>query len=331
MTNNNSNYENMLRETLGKFSKGLREAFEDITALEVNTMIVSEIKGLKFDPEQAYKEIYYIPDPEEYEYIFFLIYQVKKSEKDINFYRKKEREEEDKRLKKNYQKLVKNAEECEMKYRQELQGAEDRLEINNPEKFKDYETKKGNFKPGEEEWEKFQQRLQANLIFADNLDYMSKMDYNRRKCYRQLRIKLENSCQSVRRDDTYESQITKCIIDPQDPQEREQEKLNELLTDGRFLRQLRKLLELKVLLESPEFQQQNIEDIIYAQTIIQIDGDIINRFDQRLFKIEEEQRQFLLDVHQNAVASGEQNWRQLLQFIINMVQEITAYLKKPRV
>ena len=326
MTNNNSNYENMLRETLGKFSKGLREAFEDITALEVNTMIVSEIKGLKFDPEQAYKEIYYIPDPEEYEYIFFLIYQVKKSEKDIDVYRKKEREEEDERLKKNYQKLVKNAEECEMKYRQELQGAEDRLEINNPEKFKDYETKKGNFEPGEEEWEKFQKRLQANEIFADNLDYMSKMNSNTRKCYRQLRIKLENACQSVRRDDTDESQITKCIIDPQD---REQEKLlNELLTDGRFLRQLRKLLELKFLLESPEFQQQNIEDIIYAQTIIQIDGDVINRFDQRLFKIEEEQRQFLLDVHQNAVASGEQNWRQLLQFIINMVQEITVYLKK---
>ncbi|MGH2415332.1 MAG: hypothetical protein ACRDEA_16920, partial [Microcystaceae cyanobacterium] len=41
-----------------KFAKGLSNIFEDITSLEVNTMIVSEIRGMKFYPEEAYWFIY---------------------------------------------------------------------------------------------------------------------------------------------------------------------------------------------------------------------------------------------------------------------------------
>ena len=55
---------NRLQDKFREFIRSLGEVMNDITALEVNTMIVAEITGSKFIPEEAYQYIYEIPASE---------------------------------------------------------------------------------------------------------------------------------------------------------------------------------------------------------------------------------------------------------------------------
>ncbi|MBR8828744.1 MAG: hypothetical protein DSM107014_12730 [Gomphosphaeria aponina SAG 52.96 = DSM 107014] len=100
-----------------------------------------------------------------------------------------------------------------------------------------------------------------------------------------------------------------------------------LLHDSRFLRSLRKLRELKtsldyrnkLLLKNPE-QKPGINDIIFAQTIIQIDGNIINRYAQEIF--DHPQQEILLKIHKHSVEIGQKQWRGLLGFILEIFQRL---------
>jgi hypothetical protein len=58
--------------------------------------------------------------------------------------------------------------------------------------------------------------------------------------------------------------------------------------------------------------------MIYAQTVIQIDGDVINRYSQEIF--DHPQRDMILEIHREGVIAGEKQWRGLLEFIIGLVQ-----------
>lgn len=101
-----------------------------------------------------------------------------------------------------------------------------------------------------------------------------------------------------------------------------------LLTNSRFLRSLRKIAEIKAGLDNRNQQLLSnstnqpdsalITDTIYAQTIIQLDGDVINRYSQDLFH--HPQRETLLQLHQDGVMAGEKQWRSLLEFMIGLVQ-----------
>jgi hypothetical protein len=113
-------------------------------------------------------------------------------------------------------------------------------------------------------------------------------------------------------------------------------KIQELLHNSRFLRGLRKISELKTALDhrnrallrtrneqlgriTPEALQKAVKtDMIYAQTVIQMDGDIINRYSQDIF--DHPHREVILQIHQDGVTSGEKQWRGLLEFIIGLVQ-----------
>ncbi|MCP2730792.1 hypothetical protein [Limnofasciculus baicalensis] len=105
-------------------------------------------------------------------------------------------------------------------------------------------------------------------------------------------------------------------------------KAQRLLTNCRFLRCLRKMAEVKTgldcrnqkLLSNPENQLDRgiITDTIYAQTIIQLDGDVINRYSQDLFH--HPQREVLLELHRDGVMASEKQWRGLLEFIIGLLQ-----------
>lgn len=113
-------------------------------------------------------------------------------------------------------------------------------------------------------------------------------------------------------------------------------KVQRLLNDGRFLRVLRKFSELKSALDHrnkallkkqdelpghvrPETLQKAVKtDMIYAQTVIQLDGDVINRYAQELF--DHPHREMILQIHREGVSAGEKQWRGLLEFIINLVQ-----------
>lgn len=111
-------------------------------------------------------------------------------------------------------------------------------------------------------------------------------------------------------------------------------KAQKIVHNCRFLRCLRKLCELKAALDSrnnilwrEQIQQLNpsepiekvvITDIIYAQTIIQLDGDVINRYAQEI--LHHPHRDVILEIHQEGVIASQNQWRGLLDFIIGLVQ-----------
>jgi hypothetical protein len=113
-------------------------------------------------------------------------------------------------------------------------------------------------------------------------------------------------------------------------------KAQELLNNSHFLRSLRKLSELKAALDNrnkallkkqdelPGFVKSDVlhkavtTDMIYAQTVIQLDGDVINRYSQEIF--DHPHREVILQIHREGVTAGEKQWRGLLEFIIGLVQ-----------
>jgi hypothetical protein len=113
-------------------------------------------------------------------------------------------------------------------------------------------------------------------------------------------------------------------------------KVQKLLSDSRFLRGLRKISELKAVLDgrnqallkkqhelptnvkSDVLQKVVTTDLIYAQTVIQLDGDVLNRYSQEIF--DHPQREAILQLHRDGVTASEKQWRGLLEFIIGLVQ-----------
>jgi len=108
-----------------------------------------------------------------------------------------------------------------------------------------------------------------------------------------------------------------------------------LLADGQFLRSLRKVGELKACLDNRNRSLARLEaahpggsaraiarevrtDMIYAQTVIQLDGDIINRYSQEI--LDHPHRDLILRIHNESVESGERQWRGLLGFVVELVQ-----------
>ncbi|MBW4648551.1 MAG: hypothetical protein KME06_07600 [Kastovskya adunca ATA6-11-RM4] len=112
--------------------------------------------------------------------------------------------------------------------------------------------------------------------------------------------------------------------------------VHRVLSDSNFLRSLRKIGELKAALDNrnkallrreyelpnpvkPEFIEKSVKtDMIYAQTIIQLDGDIINRYSQQVF--DHPHKDLILKVHEEGVIAGERQWRGLLEFVVGLVQ-----------
>lgn len=99
----------------------------------------------------------------------------------------------------------------------------------------------------------------------------------------------------------------------------EAHRLQELFKNAQFLRALRKLNELKAGVDSDSTTQPKV-DIIFAQTVIQLDGDIINRYHQHLFK--HPYRDVIIEMHNQGVTSGEKQWQGLLQFMVTLMQGI---------
>lgn len=207
-----------LQQRFNSFVMSLSEALKDITALEINTMVVAQITASKFIPEEAYEYIYAIPT-DETDDRYFIDRQIPPS------------------LYPRYRNLRKK---LMMEYRQML--------------------------------------LDPNCELSDPQERLP---------------------------------------DPGNP--KDQKKLQYVLDNGRFLRGLRKLIELKSALDSGDINSETT-DIIYAQTMMQLDGDIINRYHEKL--LESEFRDALLRIHNEGVTSGERQWRGLLGFMVDLVQMI---------
>lgn len=107
------------------------------------------------------------------------------------------------------------------------------------------------------------------------------------------------------------------IPDPQNPADAPL--LSALMADPEFLRGLRKLGELMSALDAGN-PRSPTTDLIYAQTIIQLDGDIINRYHQNL--LVHPHKQVIMDLHHQGVAVGEKQWHSLLSFMIDLVGSV---------
>jgi hypothetical protein len=108
-----------------------------------------------------------------------------------------------------------------------------------------------------------------------------------------------------------------------------------LLDNHRFLRSLRKVTELKSILDNRdralaknEAPSNLFTDLIYGQTIIQLDGNIINRYPQEIF--DNPYKQLILQIHKANVEVGEKQWRGLFSFILNVVKSVTSIQKNFR-
>jgi hypothetical protein len=223
---------NRIENSFKNFAKGLSNVFKDITALEVNTMVVSNITGAKFNPLKAYKLIYGLKDEDQ--------------------------------------------------------------------------SKNNKNKPDQHKINKTVERLHEQLEMA----------------YQQYCLKLKS-----------EAPLQAASFPETLPNPNSEEGLNQvlqLLENSKFLLTLRKLKEVYALLEGEDAAEANLNDIISAQTVIQIDGDILNRFHKYLLDTNDSERKFLLNIHQQAVIAGEENWRELLKFIKELMEGIVSYFKKDK-
>jgi hypothetical protein len=71
-------------------------------------------------------------------------------------------------------------------------------------------------------------------------------------------------------------------------------------------------------------ENDNIYDIISAQTLVQMDGDVINRFHKTLFTSDE--REFLLETHQKALNTGQANWKNLIDMIVQSINTLKGII-----
>ena len=244
---NNQSAAPRIEKNLKDFMKSLSDVLLDITALEVNTMVVEQITGNKFIPWQVYRDVY----PISRQYL--------------------ERKGVDESLRDRYLSLRKQLE----------------------------------------------------------VEYCLLLTEENPSAIRDTRILTDPSATL----DQIETQLPNPLNPGATPTEIRA--IQDLLEDGRFLRTLRKIAELKAALDNrnkalsqnpaeglEDLDDDLVSDLIYAQTVIQLDGDIINRFNKRLF--DSKYQDVILQIHQEGVITGDKQWRGLLEFIVNMVQSMLA-------
>ena len=99
--------------------------------------------------------------------------------------------------------------------------------------------------------------------------------------------------------------------------------INKLLRDPQFINVLQQLNKLKSALDRRDrilrgsSRQNNITDTTYAQTSLQLNGKIINRYSQAI--LGRSDRNLLLQLHEQSTSTGEQQWRGLVSFVLSLV------------
>jgi hypothetical protein len=274
-----NNIQEKARDLLDKLVSSVNGLVDDITALEVNTMVVEQITGAKFNAWQAYQEIYSIND-------------------------------------KDYFKV---------------KGIPNPEDLTEPEKTQAQELRKrytSLFSQLEREY--FYILLEQS---AENGEPDSRViQYQER-----LKYETEHRANIVETDDVY-IKLARPILPAPTPVPDEEDNSNlknmrdkwreieNLLNNDKFIRTLRKMSELKAALDSGNIKSVDI-DIIYAQTVLQLDGDIISRYHKNLFQLSEGDRDLILKIHNEGIVAGEKQWRGTLDFLIGIVQGIARLSK----
>lgn len=103
--------------------------------------------------------------------------------------------------------------------------------------------------------------------------------------------------------------------------------LTEQLKVVTFVRTLRKLSELRAALDGEKLNDPSSVDLIYAQTVMQIDGDVINRYNKALFDPDNvARRDIILNIHNQGVEAGERQWKGLMNFMVDLLK---SFIPKP--
>ena len=123
------------------------------------------------------------------------------------------------------------------------------------------------------------------------------------------------------------------ILTPQPPEtprlpHPSQEKLlcQKLLNNPSFLQTLRQVFELKLNLDQRNHSLVSQSptnpptDIIYAETVIQFDGKVINRYPQHL--LTHPYKDLILHLHQYSLDVGKKQWQSLLHFMVEVIQKL---------
>lgn len=100
-------------------------------------------------------------------------------------------------------------------------------------------------------------------------------------------------------------------------------KINQLLRERQFINVLQQLNKRKTALDRRDrilrnsSRPNNITDTTYAQTSLQLNGKIVNRYSQAI--LGRSDRNLLLQLHEQSTATGEQQWRSLLKFMLSLI------------
>ncbi|MFN6478395.1 MAG: hypothetical protein RMZ95_019325 [Nostoc sp. DedQUE07] len=261
------------KDLLEKVVSSVHELVDDITALEINTMVVDQITGAKFNAWQAYEEIYSINDKD-----YFDVKGIPNPD-DLPEPQKTQAQELRKRYTSLFSQLEREYFYILLEKSNESSEPDSRI-IQYQERLKYQVEHKANILPTDEVYIKLARPiLPAPTPVAD---------------------REENNLKSL--------------------QQRWKE-IEELLNNDKFIRTLRKMSELKAALNSGNITTVDI-DVIYAQTVMQLDGDIISRYHKKLFQLPEVDRDLILKIHNEGVVAGEKQWRGTLDFLIGIVQNI---------
>lgn len=260
--------QNQARGLLNNLVSSVQTLVDDITALEVNTMVVERINASKFNAWEAYQEIYSIHDPD-----YFNAKGIPNEGLEAE------------ELRKRYRSLF---DQLEREYFYLL-----------------LEEGSGFYNPQDDRVKRYRQRLeyakkhQPDVVEAD-----------------QENIKLAKPILPAPTP----------ILDNKDENNQDDwieafKEIQRLLENDKFVRTLRKMYELKAALNSSNVASTNT-DIIYAQTVMQLDGDIITRYHKDLFNLSEDAKNLIINTHNQGVISGEKQWRGTFSFLISLVQNI---------
>ncbi|MBH8551172.1 hypothetical protein I8751_01995 [Nostocaceae cyanobacterium CENA357] len=255
---------------LDNLVKSVQGLVDDITALEVNTMVVEQISGAKFNAWQAYQTIYSINDPEYFD------------ERGIPG-----DSPQDQNLRDRYRSLFA---QVEREYFYLLIDPNSKL-----------------YKLPNEKVERYQQRLA--ILKKQKHGEIVETDPKYVKLARPILPPPTPVIEGENQVDWHKDWEENCL------------EIQEILSNDKFVRTLRKVAELKAALDSGDATKSTI-DIIYAQTVMQLDGDIISRYHKELFQLPDYEKDLILKIHTEGVVAGEKQWRGMLDFLITLVQGI---------
>ncbi|MDF5739656.1 MULTISPECIES: hypothetical protein [unclassified Nostoc] len=267
-------------DLLQKLVSSVHGLVDDITALEVNTMVVEQITGAKFNAWQAYQEIYSINDKDYFD----------------------------------------------------VKGIPNPKKLTEPEKTQAQELR--------DSYTSLFSQLEREYFYILLEQSTENSEDSRITQYQdRLKYKVEHKSNIIEDDPVYIKLARPILPSPtpiadeednnQKNLRRRWQEIEELLNNDKFIRTLRKMAELRAALDGGNITSVNI-DVIYAQTVMQLDGDIISRYHKKLFELPEGDRDLILKIHNEGIVAGEKQWRGTLDFLISIVQNFAKLSRNER-